>query len=125
MKSLVLRNKNWICRQDKKYNSLKQECISSKVLSERSKSKSMVKFPTSKGTTPLNLLVPKSKICRCLHLNGVDGIFEPVKKLPFRSKYLLARERERESKLVDILNIEEGACGARKQVAICTSYSLQ
>jgi hypothetical protein len=42
---------------------------------------SMVKFPISGDTLPVNLLFDNHKICSCLHLNKLDGIV-PVRQLP-------------------------------------------
>jgi hypothetical protein len=50
---------------------------------------SMVKFPISGGTIPVNLLIDIDKICSCLHLNKVDGIV-PIKHLSFRNKYKIS-----------------------------------
>jgi hypothetical protein len=41
---------------------------------------SLVKFPISEGTLPMNILSDNIKICSCLQSNKVGGIV-PVKQL--------------------------------------------
>jgi hypothetical protein len=53
----------------------------SKLLLLRYNSMSLVKFPISEGTLPINLLAANDKICSRLHLNRLEGIV-PEKYLP-------------------------------------------